>query len=230
MPLAGDLGSTSAGAGALITSVLRSRDEIDPASTELPLIVDADTLRLSASESGRLPKDLCLVPAWFVGTCKPLGCVCGCSCSCRKCLFCGPSASGSSSPSAVFGREDAVTKDLVLERRGVWILLGSNAAPPSSSGSDGASTKASLSSSTSISAFCSKARGICRAGGDAVVAAAARLGSVGLAPSSSSSVSSISGCGKLCWKRAEELGPSRPLSRRWRASRGSEENVAARDE
>lgn len=47
---------------------------------------------------------------------------------------------------------------------------------------------------------------------------------------SSSSASSSSGWGKLCWKRAEELGPSRPLRRRCRASRGSDENVAARVE
>jgi hypothetical protein len=67
-----------------------------------------------------------------------------------------------------------------------------------------------------MSLSCGEARGICKAGGVDAVAPAARLASLASASPapSSSSASSSSGRGKLCWKRAEELGPSWPLSRR----------------
>lgn len=229
IPFAGGFESTSAEAGALFMSALRSNDDVEFASTEAAPIVDAGFPRLSTFDSGRLPSDFDPASSWPEGTCKPLACGCCCCCSCCSC-----SGLWSESPpfsSSSVGIEDAVTKVLELDRRKVrpW---GSRS-ESSSSGSEGASTNSSYSASSMTSLFWSEARGTCKAGGVAAVASAAPLAplaSDSCAPSSSSSASSSSGWGKLCWKRAEELGPSRPLSRRWRASRGSEEKVAVRVE
>lgn len=221
MPLEGGFGYASAEAGALSMSVLRSRDDVEFASTESAPVVDAGSPLLSTFESGRFPNVLCPTPAWpGESRGEPLACLWSSPSSCAM-LSCVSSASLSR---VAFGTEDAVTNDLSLERRVLSRFLGSCSTSlgvdplgsSASSGSEGASTNSSVSVSAIMSLFCDEPRGTRKAGGVAAVAPAVSLAPLASASSapSSSSASSSSGWGKLCWKRAEELGPSRPLRRR----------------
>ena len=186
IPFAGGFESTSAEAGALFMSALRSKDDVEFASTEAAPVADAGLPRLSTFDSGRLPSDVDPACSWPEGTCKPLACACCWCCSCSG-LSSDPCSSSSSSSSA--GIEDVVIYVLsVLDRRTVRSLVGTRSMS-SSSGSEGASTNSSFSSSSMTSLLWSEARGTCKAGGVAAVASAAPLAplaSSSCAPSSSS--------------------------------------------